>query len=216
MADAPQTILVEPGRDEQAVARAAEALRVGGLVVLPTDTVYGLAAALDRPEAISAIFEAKQRPADLALPVLLADAEGAAHVALDLSPCAGRLMDAFWPGALTVVVRKSDLVPDAVTAGRRTVGLRVPDCDFTRRVLAACGGVLAVTSANLSGAPPPRELGQVPDALLAHVALIIDAGPCPGGVPSTVVDLTADPPRVLREGAIAGGRITQVLEQHDG
>ncbi len=216
MARTPETLIVEPGREHQAVARAVEVLRAGGLIVLPTDTVYGLAAALDRPTAITDIFEVKQRPPDLALPVLLADEDEAVRLAVELSDTARCLTEAFWPGALTVVVRKSDLVPDAITAGRATVGLRVPDCELTRRVLVACGGALAVTSANLSGAPPPHEVAQIPDGLLAHVALIIDAGPCPGGVPSTVVDVTVDAPRVLREGAITRRRITQVLEQRDG
>jgi len=207
----PETVLVEAVGEEAAISGAAGALRAGGLVVLPTDTVYGLAAALDRPEAIARVFVAKGRPPDLALPVLIAEASAMERLAVDVPVAARGLTAEFWPGALTVVLPKSDLVPDEVTAGRPTVGLRLPDCELARGIIAACGGALAVTSANISGAHAPRTVTQIPDGLRAQVALIVDAGECAGGVPSTVVDLSVAPPQVLREGAIPRQRITAVL-----
>ena len=207
----PETVLVEAVGEEAAISGAAGALRAGGLVVLPTDTVYGLAAALDRPEAIARVFVAKGRPPDLALPVLISEASAMERLAVDVPVAARGLTAEFWPGALTVVLPKSDLVPDEVTAGRATVGLRLPDCELARGIIAACGGALAVTSANISGADAPRTVAQMPDGLRAQVALIVDAGECPGGVPSTVVDLSVAPPRILREGAIPRQRIMQVL-----
>jgi L-threonylcarbamoyladenylate synthase len=209
----PETVLVEAVGEEAAISGAAGALRAGGLVVLPTDTVYGLAAALDRPEAIARVFVAKGRPADLALPVLISEASAMERLAVDVPLAARGLTAEFWPGALTVVLPRSDLVPDEVTAGRATVGLRLPDCELARRIIAACGGALAVTSANISGADAPRTVAQMPDGLRAQVALIVDTGECPGGVPSTVVDLSVAPPRILREGAIPRQRIMRVLAQ---
>lgn len=212
MSEGPQVIVVEAGREAEAVAAAAEALRRGELVVLPTDTVYGLAAALDRPEAIARIFEAKLRPADRALPVLVSEAEVAERLAAEVPAAARALMEELWPGALTVVLPGSRAVPEEVTRGRPTVGLRLPDCELTRQIVAACGGALAVTSANLSEAWAPREVGEVPGEVRAHVSLIIDAGPCPGGVPSTVVDASVQPPEILREGAVPRQRIMQAME----
>lgn len=200
--------------DPQAVERARRVLAEGGLVVLPTDTVYGLAAALDQPCALEAVYQAKRRPRDMPLPVLVASAEDAQVLAAGpLSGPARALCERFWPGALTVVVPAAPHVPAIVTSGTGTVGLRMPDSPVALAIIAAAGGALAVTSANLSGEDTPREVTELPPELLTHVALVVDGGVCPGGVPSTVVDLTGPEPRVLREGAIRAEVLRSVLDE---
>jgi len=208
----PEILTADADTDEIA-ARAARTLEGMGLVVMPTDTVYGLAASLDSPCAIEHIFDAKRRPREMPLPVLLASVADADR--LTREPLSGRaraLCDAFWPGALTVIVEANDRVPAAVTAGRGTVGLRVPDSEIARAIIAAAGGALAVTSANVSGAEPAVDAASLDAELLAHVGLVVDDGPCPGGTPSTVVDLTGATPTVLREGAIPTVEVLAILD----
>lgn len=196
--------------DPRAPALAQAVLARGALIVLPTDTVYGIAAAIEAA-AIARIFAAKQRPPERAVPVLLADAEHAPLVALDLPEPARRLAAAFWPGPLTIALpRRSDL-PENLTA-LPTVGVRVPDHAAARAVIAAAGGALAVTSANRSDQPPACTIEQALAAFGDAVALYLDGGPCPGGVPSTVVAFAADGSlEVLREGPIAAARLRAAL-----
>ena len=199
---------------EEIAARAARTLEGMGLVVMPTDTVYGLAASLDSPCAIEHIFDAKRRPREMPLPVLLASVADADRLTREpLSVAAHALCEAFWPGALTVIVEANGRVPAAVTAGRGTVGLRVPDSEIARAIIAAAGGALAVTSANVSGAEPAVDAASLDAELLAHVGLVVDGGPCPGGTPSTVVDLTGATPTVLREGAIPTSAVLAVFDE---
>ncbi|MFW5866763.1 MAG: L-threonylcarbamoyladenylate synthase [Armatimonadota bacterium] len=196
---------------DEAATMAAEALAEGGLAVMPTDTVYGLAASLPRRRAIERIFDAKKRPADMPLPVLVASvAEAEALVPGQLEPHE-ELLSRWWPGALTVIVGSSEQIPQEVTAGGPTVGLREPDSDVARAILHAAGGALAVTSANISGDPPAREVADLPDELLRQVALVIDAGRCAGGTASTVLDLSSAPPRVLRAGPVATDELRRML-----
>ncbi len=212
MSIGPQILTADAGLDEIA-ARTARTLEGMGLVVMPTDTVYGLAASLDSPCAIEHIFDAKRRPREIPLPVLLASVADADRLTREpLSAAAHALCDAFWPGALTVIVEANGRVPAAVTAGRGTVGLRVPDSEIARAIIAAAGGALAVTSANVSGAEPAVDAASLDAELLAHVGLVVDGGPCPGGTPSTVVDLTGATPVVLREGAIPTAEVLAVFD----
>jgi len=207
----PVRVSVSESGLDAAAAAAAKALSAGGLVVIPTDTVYGLAASLQHRQAIRAIFHAKNRPPDTPIPVLvasIAEAEGLVPGELEAHEA---LLRRFWPGALTVIVGSSPVIPNEVTAGRGTVGLRQPDSPVAVAILRAAGGALAVTSVNLSGDPPACEAAQLPDALLRYVALVIDAGHCPGRAASTVLDLSVAPPRVLREGPIAREELRELL-----
>ena len=136
-----------------ALQEAAEILARDGLVVFPTDTVYGVGARLDRPAGLARLYAAKGRPAEKAIPVLVAGAEHLARLTRDLPPGAAAFAARFWPGALTIVLPRSDAVPDLVTAGGDTVGLRMPDHPFALDLITRCGGALAVTSANRSGEP---------------------------------------------------------------
>lgn len=197
--------------DDAGRAEAIGVLRSGGLVAMPTDTVYGIGVAWSSsPDAIERLFAAKRRPAERAIVLLLADADQARELAI-LTPAAERLAAAFWPGGLTLVVpQRPDVpLPPELTGGRATVGLRVPDHDCPRTLAAALG--LAVTSANLSGQPDASDAEEVRRQLGDAVDLILDGGPVRGGTASTVVDCSDAEPRILRAGAIDASDIERVL-----
>ena len=205
------TTRILPSTDEKTLEEATSILRAGGLVAFPTDTVYGLAGHAYLPEAVEKIYQVKERAKEKAIPLLLADSDQVQEVASDVPPVAYRLMEAFWPGGLTIVLSKSPRVPDVVTAGGTTVALRTPDHPFVLALIQALGAPLAATSANVSGHPPATTAREALRELGGRITLIVDGGTCPGGVPSTVLDLTVSPPRVLREGAVAWEKIRQVL-----
>ena len=190
---------------------AADALRGGGIVALPTDTVYGIAVALDTPGGIEALFAAKRRPPDKGIMLLLADAAQAPAIG-EWPPTAAALAEAFWPGGLTVIVaQRADVpLPPALTGGAPTIGLRVPDHDAPR-ALARAVGPIPTTSANVSGVPEARDAAGIVDQLGDAVAVVLDGGPAHGGPASTIVDCTVDPPRILRAGAIPIEEIERVL-----
>jgi L-threonylcarbamoyladenylate synthase len=189
--------------DASGYAAAARVLRDGGVVALPTDTVYGIAVALETTGGIDRLFEAKRRPADRAIMLLLDDADQATSVGA-WSRSAAALAREFWPGGLTVVIDQlpGANLPPELTAGRRTIGLRVPDHGCPR-ALAAAVGPLPVTSANLSGLPPASDAAEIAVQLGDAVDCIIDGGPAHGGPASTVVDCTLEPVRILRAGEVS-------------
>jgi L-threonylcarbamoyladenylate synthase len=197
--------------EPRAIENAVQLLKAGGLVAFPTDTVYGVGAYAFSPQAVEKIYQVKGRPPDKAIPLLLASAESLSQVAQDITPEAWLLVEKFWPGALTVVLRRQPVVPDIVTGGGPTVALRVPDHAFTLRLIRAVGSPLATTSANLTGHPDPRTAQEVADYLEGRIDLILDGGRCPGGIPSTVVDLTRTPLAIVRLGAISREEVEQEL-----
>jgi L-threonylcarbamoyladenylate synthase len=197
--------------EPEAIEEAAAVLRRGGLVAFPTETVYGLGADATDEAAVRKIFEAKGRPATNPLIVHAADAEGVRPSVSQWPRAAEVLASAFWPGPLTLVLPRSNLIPDAVTAGAGTVGVRVPDNRVAQRLLAHFGRPVAAPSANRSTGVSPTTAAHVLKDLGGQVELILDAGPTPVGIESTVLDLTSDPPRVLRPGAITAGQIGRVL-----
>lgn len=197
--------------DPQAPARAAEAIRAGGLVILPTDTVYGVAADMWQPQAVAALYAAKQRPPDRAIPILLADLDDMAQVAQDAPEIARRLAEAFWPGPLTIAIPRRPEVPEIVSS-LPTVGVRIPDHAAARAVIRACGGALAVTSANLSDQPSALTAADAARALGEAVALVLDGGRCPGGTPSTVVDVSGGALRVVRPGPLDEATLQRALQ----
>lgn len=197
-------------------SQAAAALARGGLVAIPTDTVYGLAARADDDAAIAALFRVKRRRDDSPLPILLAD-ESALTVAAPNAPEAARILAReFWPGPLTIVLRKAETISDLVTGGKPTVGLRIPDHAVARAVLRACDFFVAVSSANISGGPPARETDEVRRDFSGDIDLILAADRCPGGVPSTVVDISDGEGRIVRAGAISAARIQTALRRGEG
>ncbi len=197
--------------DSQAPARAAEVIRAGGLVILPTDTVYGVAADMWQPQAVAALYAAKQRPPDRAIPILLADLDDMAQVAQDAPEIARRLAEAFWPGPLTIAIPRRPEVPEIVSS-LPTVGVRIPDHAAARAVIRACGGALAVTSANLSDQPSALTAADAARALGEAVALVLDGGRCPGGTPSTVVDVSGGALRVVRPGPLDEATLQRALQ----
>lgn len=196
--------------DPSALAAALEILRQGGMIAFPTDTVYGVGAHAFQPEAVEQLYTVKGRSAEKAIPLLMASAGDLPLVAAEVPEAARRLAARFWPGGLTLVVPRHPRVPDAVSPGP-TVAVRVPDHRCPLALIAALGVPLAATSANLSGQPSPTTAEQVLAQLGGRIALILDGGSCPGGVPSTVVDVTVDPPVILRHGAISADVILEAL-----
>ncbi|HEY4634093.1 MAG TPA: L-threonylcarbamoyladenylate synthase [Candidatus Limnocylindrales bacterium] len=194
------TVRVVP--DDAAGREAAIAvLRAGGVVALPTDTVYGIAVALDTPGGIERLFEVKRRPPERGIVLLLDDTEQATRIGT-MTPGARALAEAGWPGGLTIVVpQRADVVlPPALTGGRPTIGLRVPD-HAAPRALARGVGPLPTTSANVSGLPEASDAGEIERQLGDAIDLVLDGGRAHGGPASTVVDCTGEQPRILRVGA---------------
>lgn len=192
-----------PADAPDAISEALRHLGAGRLVVFPTDTVYGVGAFGLREAAVARLFDAKLRERDKAIPLLLSDASDVESVGEAITPLARALMARYWPGGLTLVVRARPGLPPSLTAGGPTVAVRVPDHPLPRALARGLGAPLAATSANLSGQPPATTAQQAALALADRVALILDGGPSPVGVASSVIDVTTDPPRILRAGALA-------------
>ena len=185
----------------EAIRRAAEVVAGGGLLIYPTDTVYGLGCDPFNEEAVRRVFEVKGR-GDKPLPVLASSLEKAKRIAF-FRPLALRIAKAFWPGPLTLVLPRKPSLPDVVVCGAPSVGVRVPGHEFALELIEACGGLLVGTSANKSGRPAPRTAQEAIAELGDLVDLVVDAGPSPLGRPSTIVDLTSPQDiRVIREGPI--------------
>lgn len=193
------------------IAEAAEVLRGGGLVALPTETVYGLGANALEAAAVESIFAAKGRSPKNPVIVHVADAAAAQRLAAEWPERAARLAERFWPGPLTLVLPKRPIVPDVVTAGGPTVGLRVPAHPVALALSAAAGVPIAAPSANRSSRISPTTAAHVLGDLDGRIDLILDAGPTPGGLESTVVDLTVDPPRILRPGLVTVTQLETVI-----
>lgn len=193
------------------VSRAARLLREGELVAFPTETVYGLGADASNPLAIAKIFAAKGRPAEHPLIVHL---PGVAHLerwAIDIPEAAGKLAAAFWPGPLTLILKRHPDVLDSVTGGQDTVGLRVPNHPLALQLLREFAGGVAAPSANRFGRISPTTAAHVRDELGAAVAMILDGGPCAVGIESTILDLSGGEPRILRPGMLDAEAIGAVL-----
>lgn len=197
---------------DAARAEAVGLLRAGGVVAIPTDTVYGIAADMALPDAIERLFAAKRRPPEKAVAVLLADVDQAWTLGIR-TPHARVLGERFWPGGLTLVLpaRPDAVLPRILAAGLSTVGVRVPDHPAPRAI-ARILGPLPTTSANVSGEPDARDAHEIAERLGEALALVLDGGPIHGGPASTVVDCTLDLPVIRREGAIPGTEIVAALE----
>ena len=195
----------------ETVAKAAAVIRAGGLVAIPTETVYGLGANGLDAEAVLKIFEAKGRPQDN--PLILHIAEPAALDSLchDVPDAAYRLAEHFWPGPLTIVLPCRDSIPRRTTAGLDTVAVRCPDNDVTRAIIREAGVPVAAPSANTSGKPSPTTAQHVLHDMDGRIDLIVDGGACRVGVESTIVDLTGGVPRLLRPGGVTPEQLREVL-----
>jgi L-threonylcarbamoyladenylate synthase len=189
-------------------------MREGAVAAFPTDTVYGLGTSVFSRSGIARLYALKIRSAEKALPVLIADPSDVSRVAAVLSSQALNVIAWFWPGPLTLVLPRHPDIPPEVAPGRENIGIRLPDHALTRRLIRAVGAPLATSSANLSGSPPAGDARNVLAAFPTGLAAVLDGGPAPGGVVSTVLNLT-DPsrPTVLREGAISKFALEDVLAQ---
>ena len=207
------SILSQPpptSRQQPEIAVALGVLKQGGVVALPTDTLYGLAADVFNAAALQRVFDLKGRPAELALPVLVADAAQVEKVARDFPPPARRLTQAFWPGSLTLVLPKAASLSPLVTGGRDTVAVRMPNHWAPLTLAAGLGRPITGTSANRSGEPDLPTLSELKASLGDAVDYLIAQGPPPQGIPSTIVDLTGDRPVLIREGVIPFAEVLQV------
>lgn len=200
-----------PATARKSIRRAVHLLREGEVVAFPTDTVYGVGAIAFEPFAVRQIFEVKQRPADKSLPVFIYQIDDLNLVARDVPNEAWSLLQTLWPGALTVVLRKNSALPDIVTGGQDTVAVRIPDHPVSLDLVIKAGRPLAVTSANLSGQPTPITAQGVAEQLGENLPLVLDGGPSSTDQPSTIIDLSSTPPRVLREGPIGVSELQKFL-----
>ena len=207
----PQEAPAPPPATLAALDRAVDVLRGGGVVAVPTETVYGLAALATDADAVERIFAAKGRPATNPLIVHVADIAMARSLAADWPAVADRVATALWPGPVTVVVPRGPRIPDVVTAGGATVALRCPAHRLTRLVIEKLGAPLAAPSANRSLTVSPTTAAHVLDSLGNRIDLILDGGPCARGIESTVVDCTVEPPLVLRPGPVTIAQLEQAL-----
>ena len=198
------------------IGRAAELVRAGRLVGYPTETFYGLAADPRSPEAVDAVFAAKGRPERMALPLLAADRAAVLLCVRVFPEIAERLAAAFWPGALTLVLPASPSLPPRLLGGGQTVGIRISSHPVASALARAFGGPIVATSANRAGQDAPMTALEVQNALAKEVALILDGGPTRGGQASTVLDLSSDPVRVIRSGAVPLSAVEQVLGRRLG
>lgn len=206
-----KTIMLSPQKDKNAVQTAADLILQGEVVGMPTETVYGLAANALNGEAVAKIFRAKGRPQDNPLIVHIADFDQIYDLCPAVPPQAKLLAEAFWPGPLTMIVPKGDCIPDEVSCGLDTVGIRLPSHPLARDLIRTAGVPLAAPSANTSGRPSTTTAEHVLRDMDGKIAAILDGGPCGVGVESTVVTLALDKPRLLRPGGITLEQLETVL-----
>ena len=205
------TIVFHPESDPNAVRDAAAILRRGGLLGIPTETVYGLGADALNEDAVSRIFLAKGRPQDNPLIIHVPDASWLERYCRDVPPAAYRLVERFWPGPLTMILPRRDIVPLQTTGGLETVGVRCPNHPVTLAIIEAAGVPIAAPSGNTSGRPSPTTAAHMIEDMDGRIDGIVDGGPCTVGVESTIIDLTVTPPRLLRPGGLPLESLRQVL-----
>lgn len=206
-------IKIESLKDVLLIQEAAKALQEGQLVAFPTETVYGIGANALKIEVVKRIYEAKGRPSDNPLIVHIGGPEEVARYATDIPEVAYPLMARFWPGPLTMIFKKKPLIPDEITGGLKTVGLRVPGHPLARAIIKTSGLPIAAPSANLSGKPSPTEAAHVIEDLMGRVDLIVDGGSADIGLESTVLDMTTTPPMILRPGGVTRAMLEEVIGQ---
>ena len=199
--------------DAAVIARAAAIIRGGGLAAIPTDTLYGLAADPFNAAAVARVFGVKERERGKPLPLVAADTAQVVRYLGALPPIGARLVEAFWPGPLTLVLRAPASVPQDVTGGLATVGIRVPAHRVTTELCRACDVPLTATSANLSGTLPTDDPDEVVRSLGERLDVIVDAGRTAGGAASTIVDVTGEKPRLIRAGAIAWEQVNACVHE---
>lgn len=198
---------------EKILMKARDVIRTGGIVIVPTETFYGLAADPFNDEAVRRVFSIKSRPINSPLPLIASDRKTVEKSLLSPDPRIAILIDRFWPGSLTLVLQLAARFAEPILGASGKVGVRVPPDSAARKLAELAGGFITATSANFSGDPPPDDVRKIPAALLSLVDFVIDLGPTPGGKPSTVIEIDRGVLEVIREGAIPVDRIRTVLNE---
>jgi len=207
-----RVIRIDPDHPSpETIHRAAEAIKNKGVVVFPTQCLYGLAADARNTSAIKQIFHVKQRPETNPLLILIHRPADLDELVTHIPEPAKRLIQTFWPGGLTLIFKAAPGISDLLTAGTGNIGIRIPSHPVARALVQAAGGPITGTSANLSGSPGCSRITDIPQKLLQAVDRVLDAGTLKGGTGSTILDITCDPPRVLRQGAIPSDILNQTL-----
>jgi len=206
-------ITIDPNNpDEQALHVAARIIMQGGIAVYPTETVYGIGVRFDDQQALQRLFEIKNRDQHKAVLLLLSRVDDLVRISSQVPPEARILTERFWPGPLTLVIPAAADLSDLVTGGGQTVGCRVSSSTAAANLMSACGLPITSTSANLSGGPNPTSISEISANILEQADIVIDAGPSPGSVPSTIYDISQKPFRLVRTGVISEADITAALE----
>lgn len=205
------TTIIKNGNDKEAISEASAILKNGGLVAFPTETVYGLGADALNADAAAKIYAAKGRPSDNPLIVHIADTEAVYKLATVVPDKAVMLMEAFWPGPLTIILPKKSIVPDGTTGGLNTVAIRMPSHPVARELITESGVYIAAPSANTSGRPSPTTAGHVAEDMNGRIDMILDGGEVGIGIESTIVDLTGDVPTILRPGFITKKMLEHIV-----
>jgi L-threonylcarbamoyladenylate synthase len=200
-----------PEKDK--IKLAAEVLRQGGLVAFPTDTVYGLGADATNEKSVKQIFKVKKRPLVKALPILIAAKKDLGKYTSGNSRKIKKIIDKYWPGPLTIILEKKKNIPSTVTAGKKTIGIRVPNHPIALALIRALGRPLATTSANISDKPSPTTVRGVKKYLNKKIDMILDSGKTKFGQESTVLDYTTSPPTLLRSGAIKAKTLEKLINK---
>jgi L-threonylcarbamoyladenylate synthase len=207
-------ITVDPERPAAAaIMKAVAAVRTGGIIAFPTRCLYGLGADAFNTEAVERIFRIKQRSFHNPILILIAQADLLQRLVCEVSPAAARIMEHFWPGRITLVFGAGESVPTYLTAGTGKIGIRLPDHPVAAALVKALQTPLTGTSANLSGRPGCRRIEDLEFQIASNLDLILDAGPLKGGRGSTVIDVTAEKPKILREGEISGAEIMALVRK---
>jgi len=201
--------------NNQTFQQAIKYLKSGKLVAVPTETVYGLAADATNLDAVKKIFAVKGRPLNHPLPLMVAQNSNLNNLAIDTPKIAYKLIEKFWPGPLTIILKRASHISDIITGGLVTIGLRCPDHPLTQKILQSFPQGLAAPSANLFGEPPPTSAEDVKKALGNKIDLIVDGGTCKLKTSSTIVDLTGPKPKILRQGPITQEEINPLLTSID-
>ncbi len=199
--------------EDRAMVLAAEVLQAGGVIVYPTETLYGLGANAWNPVAIRKVHDLKRRPDNKPILVIVASDEAVRGLAVEISTAAHALMKAFWPGPLTLVFTAAPGVSDGLTQGTGTIGIRIPSSPLCRALATLCGYPVTSTSANVSGGSAPQSVQEVETALGPGVDLYLDAGTLPPSLPSTIVDVSEERPRLIRAGAVPTDRIKTIIPE---
>jgi L-threonylcarbamoyladenylate synthase len=202
---------LNPRHDQ--IAATSRIIKNGGVIVFPTQHLYGLGADAMNVEAVDRVFEIKHRPYHKPLLVLIPDQKDLTRLVQHISPAAKRMMECFWPGAITLVFKAKDTLPVNLMADTGKIGIRMPEHPVALALSKAVGGPFTATSANITGESGCSTVSDIDPRITDNVDLILDAGTLKGGIGSTVVDVTADPPKILREGAIPAKDIIRVLEK---